>query len=314
MAVERGNPTDIKEKLEQSAVTALYVYPIKSCAASALEIAEVVPTGIKHDRELMLTFPNGRFISQRNRGCEKLAVVLPDFVDDNLVKITAPNMPELYVPIVREGEMQKASVHKTTGIQVVDQGQDAQRWFGEYLGFDCQLVAMAKGYSRQVSQRWAPRETDQVGFADGYPFHLLSQESLDDLNNRLPESLPTDRFRPNIVLAGSGIPYGEDKMKKIRIGNVTLDVIKPKIRCLITTIDQERGEKDSEAMRREPLSTLAKYRICQLKTGDKGVVFGQDLIHENSGTISIGGNIQIIELGTPPRFAIKAVEPVDPYI
>ena len=290
-----------KEQLDRSSVSALFVYPIKSCAGSSLQIAEIVSTGIKHDRELMLVSPSGRFISQRDRGCEKLGIVKPEFLSDDLIQVDAPNMPRLHVPVVKkseEGEVIEASVHNSTDIKTIDQGEDARKWFSEYLGRDVRLVAMANDYTRQVSQRWAPRESDQVGFADGYNFLLISQESLDDLNKRLPKQLPVSRFRPNIVLSGNKIPYGEDQMKTIKIGNVTLDVVKPCIRCVITTIDQEKGIRGLK----EPLATLAKYRMTKLKTGDKGGILGQNLVHRNTGTINVGDNIQVLETQAPPVF------------
>ena len=302
MTRESVRSVDRKEQLSLSQVEGLYVYPIKSCGGSLVKQAEVVATGIKHDRELMLTFPGGRFISQRDRGCDKLAVVQPRFIEDDLVIVMAPTMPPLYVPIVREGDTTEASIHKTTGIRVVDQGQDAKRWFSEYLGLDCRLVTMAKDYVRQTSQRWAPRASDQVSLADGYNFLLISQESLDDLNNRLPAPLPMSRFRPNIVIAGNAVPYSEDEMKKIRIGNVTLDIVKPCIRCNITMVNQERGERGRGEMGKEPLKTLATYRITVLKTGDKGPIFGQNLVHENTGVISLGDRIQVLETQAPPQF------------
>ena len=272
--VERKNElepklNDLKEQLNESSVSALFVYPIKSCAGSSLQTAEIVQTGIKHDRELMLVSVNGRFISQRDRGCEKLGLVKPEFLSDDLVQVDAPNMPKLHILVAKkseEGEVIKASVHNSTGIKTIDQGEDARKWFSEYLGREARLVAMANDYTRQVSQRWAPRKSDQVGFADGYNFLLISQESLDDLNKRLPKQLPVSRFRPNIVLSGIKTPYEEDQMKTIKIGNVTFDVVKPCIRCVITTIDQEKGIRGLK----EPLATLAKYRMTKLKTGDKG--------------------------------------------
>lgn len=306
MTVERVQPVDIKEKLEQSSVGSLYVYPIKSCGGSSLEVAEIVDTGIKHDRELMLVFPNGKFISQRDKGCEKLAVVHPEFIEDNLVRITAHDMPELYVPIIREGVPFDAVIHKTQGIQVIDQGEDSKKWFGEYLKtgdrkFDCKLVSMEKHYKRQVSQRWAPRESNVVGFADGYNLLLVSQESLDDLNTKMPKPLPISRFRPNIVLAGSGVPYGEDQMRKIRIGEVVFDVVKPCIRCNITMVDQSQGKRIPDEMRKEPLAALSKYRMIELKTGDKGPTFGENLVHQNTGTIKKGDEVKVLQTQPPPR-------------
>jgi len=53
---------------------------------------------------------------------------------------------------------------------------------------------------------------DVFNFADGYPFMLVSEASLADLNRRAAGQghppLPMSRFRPNLVVAGAA-PYAE---------------------------------------------------------------------------------------------------------
>jgi uncharacterized protein YcbX len=39
-----------------------------------------------------------------------------------------------------------------------------------------------------------------TGFSDGYPFLLASDESLADLNGRLTQSIPMNRFRPKYAV------------------------------------------------------------------------------------------------------------------
>ena len=56
-----------------------------------------------------------------------------------------------------------------------------------------------------------------VSFADGYPIMLVGESSLADLNARLDQAVPMDRFRPNLVVAGSSA-YEEDRWTKVRIG------------------------------------------------------------------------------------------------
>jgi hypothetical protein len=121
-----------------------------------------------------------------------------------------------------------------------------------------------------------------VGFADGFPFLLISEESLGDLNSRLADPLPMNRFRPNLVVTG-GEPYAEDGWGSIEIGGVRLRVVKPCDRCLVTTTDQATGERG-----KEPLRTLATYR----KVGNE-VMFGQNVVHENTGRLRVGDVVTI---------------------
>jgi uncharacterized protein YcbX len=121
-----------------------------------------------------------------------------------------------------------------------------------------------------------------VSFADGFPFLLISEESLADLNRRLAYPLPMNRFRPNLVVAG-GEPYAEDGWSRMEIGNLRLQVVKPCGRCLVTTTDQDTGERG-----KEPLRTLATYR----KVGSE-VMFGQNVVHENIGRLRVGDSVTL---------------------
>ena len=59
----------------------------------------------------------------------------------------------------------------------------------------------------------------RVSFADAFPFLLLSEESLADLNRRMPTPLPMNRFRPNLVIRG-GAPFAEDELGVFAIGGI----------------------------------------------------------------------------------------------
>jgi MOSC domain-containing protein len=140
---------------------------------------------------------------------------------------------------------------------------------------------MAPDVVRAADPAFAP-DGARVSFADGFPFLLLSEESLADLNRRLPEPLPMNRFRPNLVVAG-GQPYDEDTWSRIEIGGIRLRVVKPCGRCVVTTIDQLTGERG-----KEPLRTLATYR-----KRDAEVMFGQNVVHEGPGRLRVGDAVLI---------------------
>ena len=125
---------------------------------------------------------------------------------------------------------------------------------------------------------------DQVSFADGFPFLLLSVASLDKLNRRLSLSVSMDRFRPNIVIEGCE-PHAEDRWDRIRIGEVPFRFAKPCARCLVTTVDQTTGERG-----REPLRTLSTYR-----TVDGQILFGQNLVHEGRGAVGVGDPVEVLD-------------------
>ena len=107
-------------------------------------------------------------------------------------------------------------------------------------------------------------------FSDGFPLLVISEASLEDLNSRLPEPLPMNRFRPNIVLAGIE-PYDEDRIADLHADGIRLRISKPCTRCSITTTDQMRGVVAGD----EPLRTLKTYRWSKEL---RGMMFGQNTL------------------------------------
>jgi uncharacterized protein YcbX len=144
------------------------------------------------------------------------------------------------------------------------------------LETDCSLVYMPETTVRPANTAYAP-PGHRVSFADAFAFLLISEESLADLNGRMPAPLPMNRFRPNLVIAG-GTPFGEDAMGSFRIGALPFRVVKPCDRCVLTTTDQATAERGLE-----PLRTLATYRRW-----DGKVWFGQNVVHEDTGRLAVG--------------------------
>jgi hypothetical protein len=168
-------------------------------------------------------------------------------------------------------------------VDAISAGDEAQKWFSAYLDIPSRLVFMPENSIRRVEPDY-DIHNDIVSFADGFPLLLISQHSLDDLNNRLVTPVPMNRFRPNVVVKGSGA-FAEDRWKKIRIGTMLFYVVKPCSRCITTTVDQETGIQG-----KEPLATLSRYRKV-----DGNVLFGQNLIPESIGTINVGDCVEIVE-------------------
>ena len=123
-----------------------------------------------------------------------------------------------------------------------------------------------------------------VSFADGFPLLCTTTASLEELNNRLDVPLPMGRFRPNVVVSGNH-PFEEDDWKRIRIGEVSFQVIKPCKRCVITTVDQ-----DTASQGKEPLRTLNRFR-----KKDSNVYFGINMIPENRGWIERGNLVEVLQ-------------------
>ena len=261
-------------------VSQLYIYPIKSLGGVALTEAVVTERGFEHDRRWMLIDENNRFLSQRE--VTQMALLKVGLKSDGLLVTytkTGKNILIPFKPLTNESCEVIIWDDICTAIYV---GTGADEWFTKIIGLKCRLVYMPDSSNRQVDERYAP--TGQItSFSDAYPFMMLGQATLDDLNNRLAEALPTDRFRPNIVFTG-GKPFEEDKLDHFTIGNINFNGVKLCARCVLTTINQTDGSKS-----KEPLKTLASYRSKNNK-----IYFGQNLIHVGNGTIAIGDFITVI--------------------
>ncbi len=269
-------------------VAALYHYPIKSCAGTPLTEGAIDLRGFVNDRELLvIDNATSTFLTQRE--FPRMALVRPHLAD-GAVRVEAPGMEPLTVSMVAEGPERPVVIWRDT-CPAVDQGDVLANWFGAFLGTDCRVVRLAPGYRRQVDQTFATSETDQVGFADGFPFLLISEESLADLNSRLDEPLLMNRFRPNIVVRGGG-PFWEDRVGRFRIGGITFSCVKPCARCPITTTDQSTA-----IVGKEPLRTLATFRRGGIHVPGPvrgAAYFGQNVIHDSVGAIRVGDEVESI--------------------
>jgi uncharacterized protein YcbX len=258
-------------------LTGINIYPIKSCRGIALPEWETDSFGLRFDRRWMVVDEAGTFITQRTHPRMALITVR---VGDDVLQIDAPGMPTLETPLRPSAAVvTQIAVWNFTGPSTW-LGEAAALWFTEFLGTACSLVHMGDEVVRQANPLFAPLAT-RVSFADGYPLLLISEESLADLNGRLSQPLPMNRFRPNLVVAGAKA-YEEDAWRRIEIGGMPLQVVKPCFRCAITTTDQVTAERG-----REPLRTLATYRR---RNGE--VMFGQNVVHETTGRLRVGDTVR----------------------
>ena len=258
----------------------LYHYPIKSCRGTPLTEAVVGVRGIVADRHWMVVDATGNFLSQRE--LPRMALIAPR-LSSGAMEVSAPDMRPLSVRMGNNGSPTEVTVWDDR-CAARDEGGDAAAWFTAFLGVPCRLVRMPDDEIRRVDQTFAGPD-DQVGFADGFSFLLTSRASLDELNRRLPTPLPMNRFRPNIVIDGVE-PFEEDGWNHIRIDGITFTVAKPCARCAITTTDQNTAERS-----KEPLRTLATFRHVP----GKGVMFGQNLIHDRTGVLHVGAVVEVID-------------------
>ena len=261
----------------------IWIYPIKSLGGISLRESQVTDRGLELDRRWLLIDDENRFISQREN--PELALFRPEIQEGNL-KISHKELLEfINVPLRPVSESEKIQV--TVWDDVIDAFEVSPTisdWFTKLLKFSVRLVYMPDESERKVDPDYAISGDEITSFADAYPFLIIGQSSLDDLNGRLEAKVPMNRFRPNFVFT-NGEAFEEDFWRDFKIGSVSFVGVKRCDRCVMTTVDQEKGVVSGK----DPLKTLAKFR----NFGNK-VLFGQNLIGLGQGVVSVGNEIKIL--------------------
>ncbi len=271
-------------------LSGLYLYPVKSLRGLSLDSAGVDALGLVGDRRFLVVDAAGNFLSQRTlpRMARLSTALAPEALtlsaeDHGTVSVGRPSDPA--APLLT------VSVWSSRGLLAEDCGDEAADWLSRFLGTACRLVRAGTAFDRPVAKPGKARPGDRVGFADAYPLLGLGEASVADLNDRLAgageDPVPIDRFRPNLVFAGSA-PFAEDTWSRFRVGPVVFRAGGPCARCIMTTTDQRTGERG-----REPLRTLATYRR---DAGDPtDVNFGQNLFIESAtGPLRVGDPVEVL--------------------
>ena len=259
----------------------IWIYPVKSLGGIRLTEALTEEKGLQFDRRWMIVDENGKF--QTQRFFPEMALIDVALQSGEL-KLFSRKNPEnhMLVPF-------KPVSAETVSVQIWDDVVDAMtvsdaadQWLSDQFGKKVRLVMMPENTQRKADPRYAKHD-ENVSFADGFPYLIISQASLDDLNSRLSEPVNMARFRPNFVITGTQ-PFAEDEWKSMVIGSATFDIVKPCARCIMTTINQETAEKGTE-----PLKTLAAFR----KVNNK-ILFGQNVVATTFGTVKAGDEVTVL--------------------
>lgn len=319
-------------------VVSLMIYPVKSCGGISVPEAMCTKRGFRHDRQWMVIYEaTGNMLTQRQ--VPKMALISPEVlsgpqvggrqVEKILLVLKAPGMPIIEIPLIyKGGTIRDVRVWDDT-CPGIDQGDAAAAWLSKYMGSEAAEAAGSNpgGILSKLRLVWYPSDAKRPAdskyspgaeagaYSDGFPYLLVSNESLKELNARLPKGvspLPMNRFRPNIVVEGVETPFAEDQWERIRFikaednhkhssnpAYLNMHIVKPCSRCKIPTTDQKTGEQgrptagESEA---EPTRTLREFRsgaalkLSNVKWRDE-VFFGQNAVF--SGAVRSRGWIDL---------------------
>lgn len=263
----------------ESTLSQITIYPIKSTQGIDISTSWVEKQGLSFDRRFMIATPDGKMITARSH---PQLVTLHTNVTNNGLHLAYEGKETLTLSF-SDFSMKKKQTQVWNDIFFAYQTTDeANQWISEVVGDKAELL-----YTGEQSNRVREKLGHNVSFADGYPLLVISEASLSELNQRASETQFMQQFRPNIVVTGDEA-FIEDSWKKIRIGEVEFDVVKPCERCILTTVDHTSGIAKAS---KEPLKTLSTFRANE----DGGVYFGQNIVALNEGSISVDDVVEVLE-------------------
>jgi uncharacterized protein YcbX len=260
-------------------LTEIWIYPIKSLGGIRLKQANVFEKGLQYDRRWMLVDEAGKFLTQR---VHPIMALFKVSIEGDALIITHTQIQQSHSVSLQPKQAQQSqpvSIWDDT-VLAYEVSETSSQWFSALLGINCKLVYFPEENDRAVDRRYAT--TENVSLADGYPFLIIGQASLDDLNSRLEKAVPMNRFRPNFVFIG-GNAFEEDHWKEFSIGANRFVGVKPCSRCVLITVDQNTAQKSDE-----PLRTLSTYR-----KRDNKIYFGQNLLALNQMVVHEGDLITL---------------------
>lgn len=251
------------------------------------------------------------------------------------IKLSAPDMPEIIVTVPTEIFEKNVVNTEVFGMACkgYDMGDGVARWLSTFIleeekglrlithfmpsmKITANLIHRLFGMNRPNSQQSSRafnstrpaavrallpfcREDDVPLYADGFGFLLLAENSVNELNRRLEVQdlvVEETRFRPNIFVSGTEIPFEEDSWCYIRIGDCLFRNSALCGRCVFTTVDPKSGEKHPDG---EPLKTLKTFRStlnpAERKVMGDSPFFGINLGVDKCGTIHVGDKIFVAQ-------------------
>jgi uncharacterized protein YcbX len=247
-------------------IRSLHVYPVKACAGVSPDAARIDARGLEGDRRWMVVDAAGRFLTQRTHPA--LARVRAQPLPDGGVTLGFAGLPDLRLRPATLPRHRRVRIWQDE-VEAQVAGDEAGEWLSAAIGAPAGLVFADEATVRAPDPRWTGSAPAPVAFPDGFPVLVCSTSSLEALGRWMGETPPMACFRPNVVIEGWPA-WAEDALTELRCGEVTLRLVKPCTRCVVTTLDPATGEPGAN-----PLPALREHRYDPAL---KGVTFGQNAL------------------------------------
>lgn len=268
-------------------IASLHIHPVKGMRAVDLTSATVEPRGLAGDRRWLAVDANGVFLTQRSHA--HMATITTAITPRGIM-LSADGFGS--IEIDRPSGALRRTVHVwSSEVNAAATGAEASAFLSDVIGEEAHLVYMDEQALRLKTSVWTP-DPVPVSFADAFPVLVATTGSLAALNFDIEKHggapVPMARFRPNIVVECDDA-FAEDAWPALRIGAVVLDLVKPSDRCIVTTTDQQTGERKGK----EPLASLARiHRSTDPRIN--GVIFGENAVPRTIGKVRVGEAVEIV--------------------
>jgi uncharacterized protein YcbX len=284
-------------------VSELFIYPLKSGHEVGLKQSFLNPFGLENDRVLML-------INKKSKACLNIRTHPKIYeirvsIDGNIFSLNVPEKGEFKInfdfPEEKNNMIKMDLWDIPVDVSTFPDGEQVSKILSEYFSEDVILVKplstrKLKDFERSDFYTQEFQDSDATYFADLAPLLVTSEESFNHVagivKKKTGEDLQPLNFRPNIILKGGKEEFWEDKVNKLRIGNVVLRRVKGCVRCKLTTYDL-----NSKKFRKskEPLEVLNDIHFDEQL---EGVIFGQnfcvDLIEGKKANIKVGDEVEVL--------------------
>ena len=280
-------------------VEEIHIHPVKSCRRIEVEHADIIATGLAHDREWQIVDSDGNCVTQRNR--PELATV-DTALDGDEVTLSTPEHGSVKLSTQGAASVTVLPLVGRRPVSAVDGGDEAAAWISDFLGDAHRFAAVTPS-----SKHRAPSSLDvfdqTITFVDLAPVLLANSASLRWLQERAVEPFGIERFRANVIV-DAGDAWVEDTWHEMRIGSTSLTAELPWPRCAVPQIDQDSGERH-----REPAVALRAHRWCSeapsLEGNLKALMEGNGLfgmacrVGPAGSTINVGDLVEVTSFQDP---------------
>ncbi|XP_071489916.1 molybdenum cofactor sulfurase-like [Diadema antillarum] len=302
--VQTSGPTEIDAAGPR--LTAIYLYPVKSCGAMEVSEWELTDAGLKYDRRWMVVNEGGVYMSQKR--IPKLCLIRPvvDLQTKQLV-LTYPDMRSFSLPL----ETVPLETNETTlcqgkvcgdRVKTIDCGDEVAQWLTEVTGQHCRLQKQAEDHQRASKlAQGDDSKSSALSLANVSHYLLINKSSTTSLLNAIHQHAHEDntetttvstldnlirRFRANLVVDGCDT-YDEESWSELSIQGQAFKVKGRCNRCQMIGIDQGSGEKSTET-----LSALSAVR-------GKRIFFGMHIMNSpdlrNGFKLRTGDIIEVLQ-------------------